>query len=142
MTARHDPLVAFRFEVSIDGLPVAGFSDCSGLQIEIEVHKQWEGGLNDFQQVFPGRTIQSPLVLKRGVAGRELWNWFAETSAGRVSLRSGTVRIWSDNGGDSAEWDFIDGFPSKWTGPELAASQSAIAVETFEITHRGLRRRN
>ena len=31
---RNDPFVVFRFEIRLDDLPVAGFSECSGLQVE------------------------------------------------------------------------------------------------------------
>jgi len=37
-------------------------------------------------------------------------------------------------------WDFADAFPVKWTGPMLNASSSAVAVESFELRHRGLSR--
>ena len=34
---RQDPFLAFRFEIRLDNLPVAGFSECTGLQLETEV---------------------------------------------------------------------------------------------------------
>ena len=41
--ARNDPALAFRFEVALDDLPVGGFSECGGLQSEIEVHEHAVG---------------------------------------------------------------------------------------------------
>lgn len=141
MVDRTDPLPAFRFEVTIDDMEVAAFSDCSGLQLETEVHDYAEGGSNDSVHRFPTRTKQVSLSLKRGVVDRELWDWFAEAAAGRMSLRSGTVAVLDESGGVAAEWDFYDAFPAKWVGPELVAAQSQVAVETFELAHQGLTRR-
>ena len=53
---RKDPFVAFRFEVNLDGLAVAGFSECSGLQWETEIQDYNEGGLNTYVRKFPTRT--------------------------------------------------------------------------------------
>lgn len=50
---RQDPFLAFRFEVRLDDLSVAGFSECSGLQLEIEPQDYLEGGLNTFVRKFP-----------------------------------------------------------------------------------------
>ena len=44
--ARKDPFPSFRFTITFDDLPPGGFSDCSGLQMETEVHDYAEGGLN------------------------------------------------------------------------------------------------
>lgn len=40
---RNDPLLGLRFQVAIDDLPPAGFSECSGLQAELEVQEYREG---------------------------------------------------------------------------------------------------
>jgi phage tail-like protein len=41
----------------------------------------------------------------------------------------------------AAEWQVRDAFPCKWIGPDLAAEQSTVAIETVELCHHGLRRR-
>lgn len=139
---RHDPFLAFRFEVRIAGLPVAGFSDCSGLAMETEVQDYPEGGRNDVMVRLPGRTKQSNLVLRRGIVDRLMWDWYADLVAGRVVTRNGSVVIRSADGARAvAEWEFLDGFPAKWSGPDLNAAQSAVAIETLELAHSGLTRR-
>ncbi len=35
-------------------------------------------------------------------------------------------------------WFFRRGLPTKWSGPALNAAQSAVAIETLEITHEGI----
>jgi phage tail-like protein len=139
--ARNDPFLAFRFEVRFDNLSVAGFSECSGLQLEIEVQDHMEGGLNTFVRKFPGRTKQTNIQLKRGIVDREMWNWYYDLTQGRLTTRNGSIRIHDTSGAPvQAEWQFRDAFPSKWVGPDLNASQNNVAVETMEICHQGLER--
>ena len=47
---RLDPATAFRFVVLVDALPVAGFTECTGLQGQVEVFEYMEGGLNTHTQ--------------------------------------------------------------------------------------------
>lgn len=138
---RKDPFVAFRFEVNLDGLAVAGFSECSGLQWETETQDYNEGGLNTYVHKFPTRTKQSNLVLKRGIVDRVMWNWYWDLTQGLVQRRTGAVLVYDPSGSTVVmQWEFSDAFPSKWTGPDLNASQNNVAVETMEIVHAGLKR--
>jgi len=138
---RNDPFVAFRFEVRVGAFPVAGFSDCSGLQMETEVQDYSEGGVNTHLLKFPTRTKQTNLVLKRGIVDRVLWDWYFALTQGFISKQTGEVVV-RDPSGDSAVivWQFQEGFPCKWLGPELNASQNNVAVETLELCHSGLLR--
>lgn len=138
---RVDPFVAFRFEVHLDDLPVAGFSECTGLQLETEVQDHLEGGQNTFVWKFPTRTKQSNLVLKRGIVDRAMWDWYWDLTRGIVLKKTGAVVVRDPSGSDVVmEWQFREAFPSKWTGPELNASQNNVAVETLELVHQGLER--
>jgi phage tail-like protein len=138
---RRDPFLAFRFEVRLDGLAVAGFSECSGLQLEIEVQDYPEGGMNTFVRKFPGRVKQSNLTLKRGIVDREMWDWYYGLTQGRLTMRNGSVRIQDPaNQQIQVEWHFRDAFPCKWVGPDLNASQNNVAIESVEICHQGLER--
>ena len=140
---RRDPALAFRFRVTLDDMAPAGFSDCGGLQVETEFHEYPEGGLNTNMLRFVTRTKHMPLTLKNGIVDRAMWDWHDDVVQGRIRRRNGTVAI-HDPSGDRvvAEWQFRDAFPCKWTGPELAAGQSAVAVETLELCHHGLVRRS
>jgi phage tail-like protein len=138
-----DPLFAFRFEVKLGGESVGGFSECSGIQLETEVHDYPEGGLNTHTRKFPTRTKQSNLTLKRGIVRRELWDWYYKLVLGEVEFRTVTVAIHEPSGkGPVVEWEFRDAFPFKWQGPDLNATQNNVAVETFEICYHVLERRD
>lgn len=136
---RSDPFLAFRYEVQFDDLAVAGFSEVSGLMLETEVQEHAEGGLNTHVRKFPGRTKQVNLVFKRGIVGRELWQWFWDQTQGVVRRRSGSIVVKDPAGAeDVLTFQFRDAFPAKWQGPELNAGQSTVAVETLELCHEGL----
>jgi len=139
---RKDPFPAFRFEVKLDDISVAGFSECTGLQQEIEVQDYPEGGMNFFVRKFAGRTKQTNLQLKRGIVDREMWDWYYDLTQGRMRFRSGSIRV-REPGGEQVvmEWHFRDAFPCKWVGPDLNAQQNNLAVETIELCLQGLERR-
>lgn len=138
---RNDPFLAFRFEVTLEAMPRAGFMDCAGLQLETEVLDYSEGGLNTHLLKFPTRTKQSNIVLKRGIVDRQMWDWYWQLTQGLTWLRSGSIFVRDPSGGKVViEWQFEDAFPCKWLGPELNATQNSVAVETLELCHRGLER--
>jgi phage tail-like protein len=43
------------------------------------------------------------------------------------------------NGKRAVAWNFRAGIAVKWTGPELNAMESAVAIESLEIAHHGLK---
>jgi len=88
---RQDPFLAFRFEVSLAGLPAGGFSDCSGLASETEIQEFPEGGRNDTVHKLIVRSKQPNLVLKRGIVDRLLWDWYFDLTQGLVVTRHGTA---------------------------------------------------
>ncbi|MBV9960432.1 MAG: phage tail protein [Acidobacteria bacterium] len=139
--ARTDPFLAFRFEIKLEAMPMAGFADCTGLQLETEVMDYSEGGLNTHLLKFPTRTKQTNIVLKRGIVDRQMWDWYWQLTQGITWLRNGSIFVRDPSGGKVViEWQFEDAFPCKWLGPELNATQNSVAVETLELCHRGLHR--
>ncbi len=139
---RADPALVFRFTVTFDDLPPGGFSDCSGLQSEVEVQEYAEGGLNTHTWKLPGRAKQGNVSLKRGIVNRQLWDWYSDIASGRFKARNCTVYVHDPSGRDDVlEFQLADAFPVKWVGPELSASQNNVAIETLEIAHQGLVRR-
>jgi len=134
--SRNDPYVVFRFQVSMDGLAQAGFSECTGLQLETEFHDYMEGGLNTHVHKFPTRTKQSNLTLKRGIVDRELWDWYYALTQGSVAPMSGDITVHDPSGSDVVmQWHFDGALPVKWQGPDLNATQNNVAVETLELSY-------
>jgi phage tail-like protein len=135
---RNDPLLAFRFQVRADGDTIGGFTEVSGLQADIDIQELPEGGVNGFVHKLPGRARFGNLTLRRGLATTALWDWFAQIVAGDIERKRVAVELLDQAGENVAvRWVFESAFPAKWTGPELKADQSAIAVEAVELAHHG-----
>lgn len=139
---RRDPPAGFRFTVRFDGMDPVGFSDCSGLQSEVEVQEYAEGGLNTHAWKFAGRSKQGNVTFKRGIVDKLTWDWYAAIASGDFKSRNCTVYVHDASGSeDVLEFQLADAFPVKWLGPELAANQNNLAVEAMEVAHQGLTRR-
>jgi phage tail-like protein len=61
-----------------------------------------------------------------------------EVLEGQVSRRSMSVVLLNDAREEVVRFNFRDAWPVKWSGPNLNAEGSDIAIETLEIAHEGL----
>jgi len=136
---RKDPYLGFRFLVEIQGLIVGGFSEVSGLQAETEVEEIREGGINDHVHKLPKITKYPNITLKRGITDSDvLWKWHQEVISGLFMRMSGFIILLDSKGEEKWRWHFVDAYPVKWTGPDLKADSSTVAVETLELAHNGI----
>ena len=84
--SRTDPYRGYNFAVEVEGLVAGGFSEVSGLQVEVEVEEYREGGVNGFihKRAGPAR-YSSNVVLKRGMTDNKvLWNWYWDVVQGKI----------------------------------------------------------
>jgi phage tail-like protein len=147
----EDPFLSFRFKIVIDGLNVAGFdqmtgigfNEVTGLTFETEVETFREGGLNTHEhQLFGPSKCPEKLVLKRGLAGDELWQWYKQVMSGKLVRKNHvaiTLRDYSGAEVPKWTWMFKNVCPVKWTGPQFRAGTAEVAFDTIELIHRGLR---
>jgi phage tail-like protein len=128
-----------------------GFQECTGLQIEMEIHEINEGGWNDGAVRLAGRGKYTNIVLKRGMlhptggtALSELWRWLQGIISGQrpVVRYDGVIEVLDASSGSTvATWVFDRGLPVKVMGPQLNAKTGDIAIEELTIAHQGLRLR-
>lgn len=153
---RADPFPAFRFYITlidssstlakvktgisaIANFAIGGFSECSGLEMTMDVYEYKEGGRNDYVHKFPTRAEFSNITLKKGMGlTDDLWLWHYDFIQGKGKRRNGVIALMSEMGIPVKVWYFKNGLPLKWTGPDLNASQNALAIEAMEISHEGL----
>jgi len=129
-----------RFYVQIDGINQAVFTDLTGLQIETTVQEYEEGGNNGFVHRLPGRTKVSNVTLKRGLTtSNEFFKWCLQIAQGKIVRRNISVLIYDSKGEQVCRWDFINAYPVKWVGPQFTAGSNAMAIETLELAHDGLK---
>src|SRR5579859_4767101 len=90
---RLDPYLGFNFLVVCDALLVAGFSEVTGLQAEIQTEEYREGGRNDYVHKLAGpTTYPQNLVLKHGLTDVPFfWTWFQAIADGHILRRNGTI---------------------------------------------------
>jgi phage tail-like protein len=158
LTTRRDPVRAFNFHVSLmDSTagtgaavtsivltplianPLAGFSECSGLEMTLDVDEFNEGGNNGTVLKFPKRMKYGEITLKKGVTrNTELFEWFYGYTQGVAKRKDGVITLRDENQRAHTVWGFRRGLPTKYSGPQMNALQSTIAIESFTITHEGL----
>lgn len=136
---RVDPYPAYTFYVEIGGIAQAAFSECSGLEVQIEVLEYEEGGLNGYVHKLPGRVKYSDLTLRHGSAGSdELWEWYLDVCQGTIERKNFSVILFDPAGTEVRRWSFNGAYPIKWTGPQFNASEGKVAIETLVLAHQGL----
>lgn len=153
---RADPFSSFRFYITlidsssalrkvltgisaIANYAIGGFSECSGLEMSMEIHEYKEGGVNDYVHKFVTRANFSNITLKKGMGFiDDLWIWHYEYIQGKGKRRDGLIALMNEMGVPVKAWIFKRGIPLKWTGPSFNATQNAVAIETLEIAHEGL----
>jgi phage tail-like protein len=139
VTLLDSKVSAFSFGSSALAFPTIGFSECTGLEMALEVHEYNQGGGNDGTLKFPTRVKPSNLVLKRGITtDSTLWDWFYSFVQGFGKRRDGTIAVHDAQQNELRVWGFRRGIPTKYSGPQFNAGQSTVAIETLEISHEGL----
>jgi phage tail-like protein len=140
-SARHDPFKNFNFLVEIDGIAQAGFSECTGLRLEVDVIEYREGGERSSVRKLPGLAKVGDITLKRGVTiSNELQAWFESVRNGVADRRNGAIVLLDDERKPVVRWKFFNAFPRKWEGPDLDAKGSDMAIETLTLSCEGLER--
>ena len=138
LASRTDPYLGARFFVEIDGVDQGGFTECTGLQAEVEVADYPEGGNNGYVHRLVGRTKFTNVVLKRGLTdSTDLWDWFQNVSRGRIERKDVSVVLYNSEQEELRRWNLREAFPAKWVGPAFNASAPAVAIETLELAHHG-----
>jgi phage tail-like protein len=142
-----DPYTNFRFRLELDNIQVAGFAECTGLQMETKVFEYKEGGRNETTLKFPETSTYGNITLKRGITNaNELIDWQLDIVNGTFDLNPRTQKtniaiiLMDEKGEDVKRWNLMNAFPVKWVGPDLKANSSEIAIETLEITHEGIQK--
>jgi phage tail-like protein len=138
--ARIDPYRGFNFIVEIDGISRAGFREASGLDSSQDPTEYREG--NDkalTARKLPGLNKFSNISLKWGITDdKELWDWREQARNGKVEYKNGSIVLLNDTGEEKIRWNFVNGWPTKWTGPTYNATSNDVAIETLEIVHEGI----
>jgi phage tail-like protein len=152
------PFTTFNFHVSFT-LPgkknevcEAEFSECSGLEMSMELKTIKEGGNNGEQIHLAGPMTYGQLSLKRGMTKNfDLWDWFESVQNQRNLRVDGEVQILSSlrtsrdqNPPGKKNKDVVfklsNCVPMKMVAPSLNAKDGEIAIEEIQIAYERLYR--
>jgi phage tail-like protein len=139
---RKTPLTGFLFGFKIsDGDPAldytagtAFFKSVQGLKMDNEVVDYTEGGVTNWTRKVIGVRKWPNLVLSQGFTGDSkifMWKYKPKRVNGMVVQLGPKLE-------EIGRWEFSNGYPVKWTGPDFDANKNEIAIETIEIAHEGL----
>jgi phage tail-like protein len=132
---RHDPFRSFNFRLEIDNLPVAAFSEVSGLNAEANVAEYRTGTAAELHVTkLPGLHKHGNVTLKRGmVKDSVLWDWFRNIENGVTDRRDGAVVLMDEQRLDVLRWTFAAAWPAKMSFSDLKAAGNEIAIESVEL---------
>jgi phage tail-like protein len=142
---RNNPYGAFNFLVSLgagdEAKPIAGFSDVSGLGVEINYSEYRNGNdaVNTVRKI-ANTFKQEDVTLKRGLIGStDLADWVKEVRQGGDGRRPVTITVLDEAKKPVAAFRLSNAQPKKWVGPTLAAKGGGeVAMEELHIAHEGV----
>jgi phage tail-like protein len=129
---------AFRYLVEIAGVTVGAFTECTLPVMEIDTQELKEGGLNLYTHLLPGPRKAARLTLKNGVGNSGLMTWCVATLNEKIVRKDIVVLLHSARFAPGFKepictWNLHGAYPFKWTGPQLQADSTAIAIQTIEF---------
>ncbi len=142
---REDPLVSFHFMIDIQGQITGYFSEVNGLGSESEVIEQkvvTEKGVEIVKKI-PGRLKWGDITLKRGITSNlDMWTWRQKVEEGKINdaRKNGSIVMFDQALAEKARWNFVNGWPSKITGPVPKSDSNEIGIEELTITHEMIKR--
>jgi phage tail-like protein len=140
--AADDPATSLRFNVTVDHVDIGSFTACEGLAAEYETTEYMEGGQNGYVHRLPVRMKYAPVKLTRPIDARSdggtggLAAWFSQQKRA-VTRKTASITAVDGRGKKIAQWNLVDAYPVKWTGPSLTIDGNAIPKESLELAHNG-----
>jgi phage tail-like protein len=144
-TFRDNPYGAFNYLVSLGGVDeasvVAGFSDVSGLGVELNYSEYRNGNesVNTVRKV-ANTHKNDDVTLKRGLIGStDLFEWFKRVGEGNYEPRQVSISLLNEAREEVLTFRLRNAQPKKWVGPTLAAKGGGeVAMEELHLVHEGI----
>ena len=147
---RHDPYRNFKFQILIDGQPVAGLTKVSALHKKTEVIEWREGGNPASSRKLPGRTEYAPITLEQGVSHDPVFEQWAnlvnnldgDSAMSLKNFRKDIVlNLINLQGSVSKSYVIRRCWVSEYSAlPDLDANESVVAIEKIVIQNEGWER--
>lgn len=148
------PLTKMNFFVSVAGYPGgAAFNEVSGIEASVDVVEFRQGNSHSLAPVkIPGLVKHGNLTLKMGYTiGNDIKKWIKECvseTRGEMPRKEVIIELIDIRAGapDQAvkelsgpvRWTLKEAWVAKYSGPDLNASASEVAIETMELAYEEL----
>jgi len=140
------PYRVFRYEVEIEGIARAGFSEVSGMSSSVDPVEYREGDdMRNTPRKLAGLTKFGNVTLRWGVATDEdFLAWVFSVAPKNSAPPTGmvrhnvTIRLLDDKGGKGPSWQLINAWPVSYTAPDLSGMGGEVAIQSLELCHEGL----
>jgi phage tail-like protein len=137
---RNDPFITPNFSVDVDDIHTAGFSEVSGLNVEMKPVDYREG--TDRQgnvRKLAGQPSYGPVKLIRGYTkNNEFWQWYANILNGQPDRRNVTITLMNEAREPQMSWHLQGALITGIQAPAFKASGNEVAMETVDLVHEGL----
>lgn len=143
---RDTPYSAFNYLVNLpdgsEGTVIGGFSEVSGLNIEVTVAEYRNGNAKtNYVTKIPGIHKAGDVTLKRGVIGASnIYDWIEAVRQGDIenAKQNVVIKLVDENPANQnavVTWTLKGAMPTKWTGPTLAAKGGGdVAMEEIVLS--------
>jgi phage tail-like protein len=148
---RYDPYRTFKFQVLIDGKPVAGLKKMGALKKKTEAVKWRTAGDPSHERVLPGGTSYEPVTLEQGLTHDpvfEQWanlvnNFEGDSAMSLKSFRKDIViNVLNLQGQVAISYKLFRAWVSDFQAlPDLdAGSMNTVGIQTITLQHEGWQR--
>ncbi len=146
-THRHDPYRNFKFQVLIDGKPVASLNRVSALHRKTEVIEYRAGSDPTQTRKMPGRTEYLPITLEQGLSHDpvfEQWANLVNNIDGDAAMslqnyrKNIVINLLNLQGNVAISYQVKRAWVSEYVAlPDLESNDCAVAIQKIVLQHEG-----
>lgn len=140
------PYRSFRYQVTIDGMTRAGFSEVTGMNLSTQVVEYREGNdLRNTPRKLPGLTTFGNVTFRWGTTtDSDFLTWIQSVAPNNTANPTGiarkniTIALINDAGTAGPTWTLINAWPVSYSGPELNGMGNDVAISSLEVCCEGM----
>ena len=135
------PVPKFFFSVTFEDQGEIAFQEVSGLDTEYDPIEYRDGNSIVFSTVkMPGLKKQSDVTLKKGMFkdDKKLFQYFASVVMNKIKRQTVTTSLMDQDKSALFTWKLKNAWPLKYTGTDLNAQNSEVAIEELVLAHEEL----
>ena len=145
MAEVKDSMISSFFSLEISGKLVGAFREVTNLGSENAVVEDKSRGPDGkfIIKKLPGTLKWNDITLKQGLTDNmDMWKWRKLVEDGDVTKAraNGSIIMYATDGKKIAQWDLVNCWPSKLSGPVGKADGNEVAVQELTLTHEGYNR--